>query len=358
MTAHPPAPPRDIPQPFAGAVDAVRTLLAEGEGHAAATAVLLGLRAGDRAWSGVVSLDPGHRPAPPPETRALVHSLTKTVSAAAALRLVADGLLDLDAPLARWLPEYRFAATATLAQLLQHRAGLPDYGQLPAYRAAVAAGGEPWSGDEFLSRCLPDPAAELPGDGEVRYSNIGYLLVKRLLERAGGVHFADLLRHVVFEPLGLASATVPVRREDLAGLLFGRSALFDGEPVAARYHPGWVAHGVVAMTAADAARFLHGLATTDFLPGELLGRMTAGQRVYGAMIGRPWVEPAYGLGVMIEADEDSIPYWGHTGGGPGCSTAAYHFAGAIPVTVAAITDGEDGAQAEWMAVEAGQALLA
>ena len=51
-------------------------------------------------------------------------SVTKTVTAAAVLALVGEGRLDLDAPLA--------GRAYTLRQLLQHRAGLRDYGPLPA----------------------------------------------------------------------------------------------------------------------------------------------------------------------------------------------------------------------------------
>lgn len=57
-------------------------------------------------------------------------SVTKTAIAAAALTLVGEGRLDLDAP---------FAGRAyTLRQLLQHRSGLRDYGAMPAYQEAVA----------------------------------------------------------------------------------------------------------------------------------------------------------------------------------------------------------------------------
>src|SRR3954453_22274379 len=58
-------------------------------------------------------------------------SFTKTVLAAAALVLVDAGRLTLDTPLA--------GRRYTLRQLLQHRAGVPDYGALAAYHDAVAS---------------------------------------------------------------------------------------------------------------------------------------------------------------------------------------------------------------------------
>ncbi|BAI71081.1 beta-lactamase [Azospirillum sp. B510] len=287
----------------------------------------------------------------PAERRALVYSLTKTILAAAVLRLAARGAVDLDGPAERWLPELAGRpGSVTVAQILTHRAGLPDYGGRADYHAAVAAGGEPWSGDEFLARCGVSPDGEGPPVGSFAYSNIGYLLIGRLLERAGGAPLAEMLAREVFVPLGLSSASLLCARADLDGLFFGPSPVFGDRPVAAAYHPGWVSHGVVAMTVADACRFLHGL-TEEYLPGLLLRRMRDGLPVDGPMGGRPWVEPSYGLGMMVELDAAPGPYWGHTGGGPGVTPAAYHTPGPLPVSVAVFLDGEDGALAEWMAVE-------
>jgi D-alanyl-D-alanine carboxypeptidase len=71
-------------------------------------------------------------------------SVGKTVLAAATLTLVRDGKLALDMPVA--------GKPFTLRQLLQHRAGLSNYGPLPEYKAAVARGDEPWPDEEMLAR--------------------------------------------------------------------------------------------------------------------------------------------------------------------------------------------------------------
>ena len=93
-------------------------------------------------------------------------SVTKTAIAAAALTLVGEGRLDLDAP---------FAGRAyTLRQLLQHRAGLRDYGAMPAYQEAVArhdrraawpsarAAGAAAAGDLGRADSRPDAANSRP----------------------------------------------------------------------------------------------------------------------------------------------------------------------------------------------------
>lgn len=327
---------------------------------AAARVAVLAACVGDRAFT--VGLAAEGRTAPDADARFLTYSVTKTMSAAVALRLAERGVLDLDAPLDRWLPDFAAADRITLEQVLAHRASLYNYGGIAAYHAAVRAGEEPWSEDEFLARCGGGRLFGPPGL-EFSYSNIGYLLVKRVLERASGLSFRELLERELFAPLGLTTLAPAEKRADLDGLLFGPSPYLggDGPPraVAGLYHPGWVSHGVVAGTALDTARLLHGLFTDGLLSADSIERMTDGESVYAPLCGRPCVEPAYGLGLMMELDEQAGPYWGHTGGGPGCSVVAHHHPaknGAAPVTVAVFTDGEDPDQAEWMAVEAAQAL--
>src|ERR671912_2301759 len=75
-------------------------------------------------------------------------SFSKTVIAAAALALVRDGRLALDEPLD--------GRPYTLRQLLQHRAGLGEYGRLPAYREAVGQNDDAWPAEEMLARAAAD----------------------------------------------------------------------------------------------------------------------------------------------------------------------------------------------------------
>ncbi|KAA1057032.1 serine hydrolase domain-containing protein [Azospirillum argentinense] len=342
--------------------DRLTRLLDEGDGPAAARAAVVAVRSGPHSWT--TGLARSAAPLPPATARFLIYSITKTLTAAALLRLCERGVIDPDAPLDRWLPDFAAAGRITLAQLLAHRAGLRNYGGSPAYHAAVRAGEEPWSEDGFLEHCRASDLFAPPGR-EFSYSNIGYLLAKRVLERATDLPFAQALDRELFGPLGLTGWSVPTGRGDLSGLWTGPSPYLggkDGLPadVAARYHPGWVAHGVVAATAADIADLLHALFAGGLLPGAAAARMQESFPVPGTMRGRPWVEPGYGLGLMVERDGQAGPYWGHTGGGPGGSACAYHFParkpGEEPVTVALFTDGEDNDQAEWMTVEAVESL--
>jgi hypothetical protein len=103
----------------------------------------------------------------------------------------------------------------------------------------------------------------------------------------------------------------------------------------------------VGCSAIDAARTLRGIMET-LLPASLLEQMMKPIARFASVgPGRPWRLPGYGLGLSIDLDETSGPVYGHTGGGPGCSPAVFHFPRrAPPLTIAVITDGEDISLAE------------
>ena len=338
-----------------GVMDRVRERFrARGARGGARAAALAWCRGGEAQALAVAADD---RPAPfPAEAPFLIYSLGKTFTAALVLRLVDKGRLALDLPLARWLPAAPAAGRITLRQVLQHTSGLGDYGGLAAYQDAVRAGAEPWPFEEFLARTDADRLRFEPGAGW-EYSNIGYMLLKRLLETIGEAPFRELVRREIAAPLGLARTFVPTTRADLAGLTFGPSRQVAGE-VRARYHPGWVATGVVAATAPEAARFYDALFAGTLVSPASLAEMTAAVPVAVDPGGRPWWRYGYGLGLEIELDPAHGPRLGHTGAGPGASAVAFHFPAAAPapLTVVALTDGESVAQVEWTALALAEAL--
>ena len=231
-------------------------------------------------------------------------SFTKTALAIAALRLVEDGRLALDKP----LPGRPFS----LAQLLRHEAGLPDYGGLPAYHDDVAAGAPPWSTDRLLAETDAARLRYPPGEGWA-YSNIGYLEVAQVVSAASDLALGEALRTLVFAPAGLTAARLALTPEDLADVAMG------GAP---DYHPGWVYHGLVVGPAIEAARLLRALITGALLSPETFAAMLKRRALPGHRSAlHP--DPAYALGLMLRADDPLNHPLGHTGGGPGSGFAAY-----------------------------------
>jgi CubicO group peptidase (beta-lactamase class C family) len=256
-------------------------------------------------------------------------SLTKTALAAGALVLVAEGRLALDA--------YLRPRPYTLRQLLQHTAGVPNYGDLVEYHQAVKRGEEPWSREDLLRRVGADRLVFSPGHGWA-YSNVGYLLVRGLVEEVTGEEIGAALRRLVFEPLGVPHVKIAREPSDLDGTAWGN---------AVGYHPGWVYHGLAVGTPADAALFLHRWMVGRLVPDELLAAMRAPYALGGPVEGRPWRTAGYGLGLMVDVASPRGRCLGHTGQGPGSVAAAYHFPDLDPPrTAAAFAPVEDEAVVE------------
>lgn len=266
-------------------------------------------------------------------------SVTKPVLAAAALRLVAERRLALDVPLAD--------ETFTLRQLLAHRAGLGDYGALPAYRDAVARGDPPWTFAEMRIRVEAARPPRPPG-GPFAYSNLGYALLGRLVAEASGLPLGAALAALVLAPLGVRDARLAETPADLAATAF---------PPPSGYHPGHVHHGVLVGAAASAARAVRGIVDGALLPTDLAAAMRAPEPVEtGPLPDRPWAEPGYGLGLMsgVVAEPRTgarLSVIGHSAGGPGSVGAVYH-APATGRTAAVFTLGSHEGAVEHAALAA------
>jgi len=254
-------------------------------------------------------------------------SLTKTVLAAASLTLVAEGRLALDAPC-------RFGPF-TLRQLLRHTAGVREYGSLADYHEAVARNDPPWSEQELLRRVDAHQLLFAP-DQSWSYSNVGYFYVRRLIEEATGEDLEDSLRRLVLGPLGVSGVRLARQPHDLIATAWGN---------ARRYHPGWVYHGLLVGTPAEAALFV------DRLLGgaapALRDAMSAHHAVGGPLPGRPWKTVGYGPGLCIDVNSPRGRCLGHTGEGHGSVAAAYHFPDLEPpLSIAAFADVDDPAVVE------------
>ena len=262
------------------------------------------------------------------DARFSAYSITKTIIATLILRLVEgkDSLVLYDT-LQAHLPGFPIATPIPIHHVLNHTSGLPSYGLTSEYHEAVRANpGTPWSDDEFVTRTMGDELLFLPGQ-RWHYSNIGFLYLRQLLEQETGLTFPQIVRGYLGYPLGLPSFSGAANLDDAQSLTPGYSTAlsFDRtlENVIPRYHPGWVSHGLVTSTASDLARFLDLLFGGEVLDAALLEEM-----LIGAPVGEvhPWmVKPAYGLGLMMDTAHRFGVVAGHTGGGPGYSTAAYHF---------------------------------
>ncbi len=261
-------------------------------------------------------------------------SFTKTVLAATALTLVRDRLLDLDA----LLPEKAF----TLRQLLRHEAGLADYGELPEYHAAVANHEAAWSPAEMMRRLDGHQLRYAPGAGW-RYSNVGYMLVVRLIESATDLPLDEAVRRQVLAPLDISTARFATERTDPHRDYLGNSL---------KYDPSWVYHGLLIGPISQAALLLDRLLAGELLPANLLRDMQETRGLGGPIAGRPWISPGYALGLMRGVVNGGLTLTGHTGCGPGSVMAVYRGAvGEAAACCAVFSPGSNEGDIEALVVE-------
>jgi D-alanyl-D-alanine carboxypeptidase len=233
-------------------------------------------------------------------------SITKSVLAAAVLRLADQGRLSLD----DFYKQYPY----TIRQLLQHMAGLNNYGGLP-YQAAVAAGDPVWPVAELLARVNADRLIFNPGKGWA-YSNVGYLFVRQLVEEKTRLEIDAALRMLVLGPMGIARTRIAKIPDDLNQTSWGNPQGYD---------PRWVYHGLLIGPPSDAAAFLRGLFSGTFLSEGARSAMKTMHGLGGGVVGRPWTKTGYGLGLMMGEMGEAGAVFGHSGAGHDSVSSLYCF---------------------------------
>lgn len=157
---------------------------------------VIGTREGVLVEQAAGHLDWAPSPAPNDSTLWDLASLTKVVALTTVMMQLAErGLLDLDAPVARYLPEFQgqHKEQVTVRQLLTHSSGLPAW--RPLFRQAPTA-------DRILALVAATPLDTLPGTRMV-YSDLGAILLGQIVVRMTGEPFDRYVASRISGPLGL-----------------------------------------------------------------------------------------------------------------------------------------------------------
>ncbi|MGF6575135.1 CubicO group peptidase (beta-lactamase class C family) [Paraburkholderia sp. GAS333] len=135
-------------------------------------------------------------------TRFRIGSITKQFTAAVVLLLAEQRMVTLDDPVGRFLPETNNVwRDVTLRMLLCHRSGIPSYTSLESFPKEI-------SKIDRTPREIIGLVRELPLDfapgSRALYSNSGYTVLGCVIEQACAQAYAEVLRSLLFEPLGMA----------------------------------------------------------------------------------------------------------------------------------------------------------
>lgn len=146
-----------------------------------------------------------------PQTQFRIGSLTKQLTAAAILKLQEHGALDVQDPVAKYLPDYPRGTEITIHHLLTHTAGIPNYENRPDLPNVAQS---PIALDDLISSFANQPLEFPPGQG-YQYSSSGYVVLTKIIEVAAGQPYADYLRSQFFDPLNMASSGYDFLSPDL-----------------------------------------------------------------------------------------------------------------------------------------------
>jgi serine beta-lactamase-like protein LACTB, mitochondrial len=198
-------------------------------------------------------------------------SVSKPITAVAAMQLSERGRLDLDAPIQRYCPAFpKKPEPITTRQLIGHLSGIRHYASGENFNSTRHYE----SVTESLEAFAADPLLQEPGT-KYTYSTYGYVVLGCVIEGASGVKYADYVRENIAKPAGMEQT----RPDDVDAIIAGRARPYaklpDGEPRNADLADtsNKVPGGGMVSTAEDLARFAIALETNKLLQPATFAQM-------------------------------------------------------------------------------------
>lgn len=185
-----------------------------GAGHKEATAALVRVGGASGAWrgsSGVADIRTGR--AAIEEGRFRAGSVTKVFTSAVVLQLAAEGKLDLDGPVRRYLPGTIPEAygAVTVRQLLNHTSGIPAAdGPGDSFEAQWEHRFDVTDPHDQIADAVAKSPEFVPGTVQ-HYLNINYTVLGVLIEKVTGTTYEKAVASRVLKPLGLRDTSFPGR---------------------------------------------------------------------------------------------------------------------------------------------------
>lgn len=254
------------------------------------------------------------------ETRYNLGSINKLFTKLAIAQLAEQGKLKLDDPLTKYFPDWPGASAAkiTIAMLVAHRAGIPDFFN-DTYDAMDRSTLR--HNRDYIPLFRNQPLWFEPGTSQ-RYSNGSYVLLGEIIAKASGQDYYDYLRDHVWKPAGMLATGYPAADEPTADVAMGYSRGENGkqplhENIFSRPARGSAAGGgystVDDLLRFDQALFAHKLCSPGWTEWVIGGPAPTDTRAAAAASG-------------------ARPSFGFAGGAPGIS-AEYVREGALTLVV-------------------------
>jgi CubicO group peptidase (beta-lactamase class C family) len=243
-----------------------------------------------------------------PETVYRIGSITKSFTGLAVLQLEERGLLKVSDPARKYVPEIPAAwGDFTIHQLLCHMSGIPDWMNAKAYSDF----GNPNHIENALKEYADKPMVNKPGE-VLRYSNSGYALLGRIIEKVSGKSYEEYLTENILRPAGMEHTAIDHTPDLVPHRANGYR--WDGEAVinAPTGDPDHTyAAGALRSTVDDMYRFDRALKEGKLFSNAITSKAWTG---YGHWVAPPPfpAEAEYGYGWMT-GQEFGHRYVGHGG---------------------------------------------
>lgn len=278
--------------------------------------------------------------------------------AATMLAMADAGLIDIDEPISRWLPELPYADQATPRMLASMTSGYPDHVANADFLTAQAA--DPfraWTEDELLAYSAASPRLFAPGENW-DYSHAGYIILGHVLEEESGKTLDELITQYVLDPLKLEGTVADVTAHVPSPVVHGFTAergLFEDSTY---WNPSWtLPHGAIETTTI-------GDMTSSFDAivgrGELLSAQSHREMISTDLVGfgapldgcrschtlkKEWT---YGLGVFLRDDwVMQTPLFGGYQAAVATLPEAESPIGSVTVSVSIVPGENSYTDAEW-----------
>jgi D-alanyl-D-alanine carboxypeptidase len=218
----------------------------------------------------------GHGSLEPPaavavDTPFAIGSITKQFVCACVFLLAEEGKLSVHDPVGKYYPELTRARDITLYDLMNHVSGYPDYYPLDFVDRRME---KPTGADEIIRQYAGSKLDFDPGT-RWSYSNTGFTILGRVVEKVSGESLGAFLKRRVFGPLQMTRSSL-VPAAETPGLARGYTAFALGPPEPARIEAeGWLdAAGGIYASASDLVRWDLALITGKVLKPESYQLMT------------------------------------------------------------------------------------
>jgi len=222
-------------------------------------------------------------------------SVSKPITAIATLMLVEQGLIDIDDPIQKYLPQVPYEGV-TIRQMLTHKSGMPNYMYFsdklwPNRRTPIH------NDDVLCIMELEKPQRYFRPNRKYNYSNTNYALLASLIEKISGKTYEAYIQRNIFDRASMKDAFVFNRNKeyDLPGPVYG----YIGKRTRARnsYLNGVVGDKGIYASIDDLFKLDQALYTNELISQESQNMM------YSSNHRRLWPTDNYGLGWRVHTDK-------------------------------------------------------